>query len=117
MAGEEKPFQLKDRFGVLWVVQPKTVGTGGSLKVTGYNVALVGPEANYATNPGTSVVFTPDKAKIPAEINAYVDDYIASGGTPPKRAGDITVTAGRGGGMLLLLLLGIAWLADKKGRR
>jgi hypothetical protein len=112
-AKDEQPFTIKDRFGVSWVVKPTTLSASGVV----YNVMLLGPDAAYGTQPQQSVVVVKDKAQIAPEVDAYINDFLASGGTPPKRAGDITVSAkadtGAGVFLFLLVLLAVA----SKGRR
>lgn len=105
----DKPFEVKDRFGIPWVVKPKTVGN-----VTGYDVQLLGPEVAYGTQPQQTVIVTTTTSTIAAEIDAYVNDFLASGGTPPKRAGDIVVTGDRGGAWILLALLALVMMKGKR---
>ena len=121
MAEVPKPFEMKDRFGVAWAVKPrKNTGMPDSAGVFVYEVMLLRERA-YATDPQRQVITVVSKiddapAKIAAEIDQYINDFLLSGGEPPAR-GNIEVTASPDGGAWVLVGVLVLLAALDKRRR
>lgn len=94
---------FRDKYGMTWnVLGPTARGT--------YTAALQQPA--YGTQPGDEVLSATKSSDLIAEANAYAEAYLQSGGKPPAR-GATTVTASKGDGLGLALILLLLWAADR----
>lgn len=95
---------FRDKYGAEWNENTTKAGNlTGSLVSDG-----------YGTKAGQVVIAASSHDALLVEADAYADDFITSGGTPPGRASTTVTEKGDNGGLLLILL---ALFALAKGNR
>lgn len=107
MPGNE-PTTMQDKYGMTWNVH-------GPTKAGNYSASLTQPV--YGSEPGRDLVSASSVKLLLDEMNAYADDYLRSGGKPPARVSTTVTARGGSGWAVLLVLVALALVDGKRGRR